>query len=301
MVRVHENQMDIEQAEMLAWAEIKDSKKAGKVLVARATALEDLALAGHKMECLKLNFNGVYGYLPKDRIDNYEFKSLQFFIGKYFEFVVEDVIIDKDQTVGTFVANRTKALGISAKKFWKTARVGQIYESFIRGIDQLHLYLLVEGVSVILHRDEVGYTYYEDLREEFEIGDTLEVKIMALEKPTEEKVEGVVTVSAKVLAQDPWVKITHFHEKMTYLGTIQKVHPVHGLFIMLEHGMSVRTNFPAGGMSRVFKAGDEINVRILSIDVVNRRIKAVSIIPEKKIGGRTRGLGRQIMGRRTTR
>lgn len=300
MARVIDQQMDQEQTEMLAWAEIKNSKNVGKVLIARATGLEELAFGNLKMECLKLNFNGVYGYLPKDRIDDYEFKSLQFFIGKYFEFVVEEVLIDKEQTVGTFVANRKKALVINAKNFWKTAKVGQIYESFIRGIDQVHLYLLIEGVPVILHRDEVGYSFYEDLRQEFEIGDSIDVKIIGLTHPTEDS-EGKVVVSAKVLAQDPWLKIKHFHEKMTYLGTILRVHPVHGLFIELEHGMNVRTNLPAGGMSRVFKPGDEINVRILSIDVVERRIKAVSIVPSKKIGGRTRGLGRQIMGRRTQR
>lgn len=297
----YQTENDQEVAEMLAWADIKDSKKSGKVLTARAIGLEELSSAGLKTECLKLNFGGVYGYLPKDKIDDYEFKSLQFFIGKYFEFVVEDVFIDKEQTVGTFLANRTKALAISSRKFWRTAKVGQIYESFIRGIDQFQLYLLVEGVSVILHRDEVGYSYYEDLRHEFEIGDSLDVRIMELEQPTDDKKDGVVTVSSKVLARDPWLDITHFQEKMTYLGTIQRVHPVHGLFIELEKGLNVRTNFPSGGMSRVFKAIDEINVRILSIDVVQRRIKAISIVPEKKIGGRTRGVGRQIMGRRTSR
>ncbi|MDQ0255509.1 small subunit ribosomal protein S1 [Evansella vedderi] len=293
--------------DMIAWANVKDSHKTQSVLYAKAIGIEEIPLqSGRAEECLKLNYDGIYGYLPKTLIDDYEFKGLQHFLGKEFEFVVEHVDLESQM----FVGNRKKALDILAKKFWKQAKVGNNYEAFVRGIDPYNVYLIVDGVPTTMYRDEYSYSFIEDLREELEIGDIIDVKITKLVKPNQkykknnsrgDEVQetagenGVLEVSSRLLQKDPWTNITNYKPKSTYLGTITKVHMEHGLFIELEPGLSVRTNFPPNSNGQLFKKGQQVNVKLLEVNPKNRRIKAIVITPKKSIGNRTtrrRGLVR---------
>ncbi|WP_240416572.1 S1 RNA-binding domain-containing protein [Paenibacillus periandrae] len=278
---IEEEEID---GEVLAWSALRDAKNRKRVLVAKAIGLEELELLGSKMECLKLNYQGIYGYLPRNKIDNYEFRGVHNFLGKSFEFIIEELIIEKGEKTGIFVANRIEALKISANIFWNTARVGQIYESFIRGIDPYHLYLLVEGVEVKLHRSEVDYSLYDDLRQVYNIGESIDVKILNFEKPENGSLEGKLEVSARILNKDPWENITNYKERMFYVGKLVRIHPTIGMFLELEPGLSMLANFPAGARGIQFKPGDEFEVKIGSIDVIARRIFGVMIIRSKKIG-----------------
>ncbi|RRJ54982.1 30S ribosomal protein S1 [Paenibacillus oralis] len=280
-----EQHFDSVGEEQLAWADIKESQRVKQVLYAEAIGLETLSFGNKKEEMLKLNYKGVYGYLPKSRIDNYEFKGLHHFLGKEFEFVVEQVDLEGHW----FLANRIEALEVSAKRFWKSAKVGQVLVGFIRGMDVSRLYLLVEGVPAIMGREDVSYSYIDDMRSEFEIGDTINVKITNLEAPTEENGDGVLEVSAKVLQRDPWGQIAHYKEGSSYSGIITKVHPLHGVFLELVPGLRVRTNFPPNANPTVLQKGKKITIKVLEINHRERRLKAITIIPQKSINAGRRG------------
>ncbi|MBY0217954.1 S1 RNA-binding domain-containing protein [Paenibacillus illinoisensis] len=272
--------------EQLGWADIKESQRVKQVLYAEAIGLETLTLGDKKEEMLKLNYKGVFGYLPKSRIDNYEFKGLHHFLGKEFEFVVETVDIDGHW----FLADRIQSLEVSARRFWKSAKVGQIVVGFIRGMDMSRLYLLVEGVPTVMSREEVSYSYIDDMRSEFEIGDTLDIKITKLEAPNEENPDGLLEVNAKVLSRDPWAQIADYKEGGSYTAVITKIHPEHGVFLELlgSSGLIVRTNFPPNANPDVLKKGKKVTVKILEINHRDRRIKAITILPQRSINAGSR-------------
>ena len=79
------------------WRELRNSRSRSRVLFAEVVGIEDLSLAGQSMKCLKLDYQGIYGYMPSHKIDNYEFKNLQHLMGSVFEFVVEEVITPTQQ------------------------------------------------------------------------------------------------------------------------------------------------------------------------------------------------------------
>lgn len=285
---------------MIGWADIKDSHKTKKVLYAQAVGIESIAVGKKEEECLKLNYNGNYGYLPITLIDEYEFKGLQNFLGKEFEFVVQHVDLESQM----FVANRIEALKILSKNFWKNVKKGQTYEAFVRGVDPYNLYLIVDGVRTKMFRDEFSHSYVEDLREEVEIGEIIPVQIMKVAKPgksftkvdgkgnkkeVEAGEEGYLEVSSRVLQEDPWNNITNYKERATYLGTITKVHMEHGLFIDLEPGLTVRTNFPPNSSGQLFKKGHQVNIKLLEINAKKRFIKAIVINPKQSVGKRNFG------------
>lgn len=266
---------------MRSWADIKEAHRTGRIMVGHAIGIETKALGGSKEEVLKIDFNGVYGYLPKSRVDNYNLRGIQHYLDRELEFVIDEVIIDKAATVGIFLANRAKALEKRAERFWKEAQEGHVFEAFVRGVDQYTLFLLVEGVPCELNRSEVGYVFYEDLTEAFEIGDSLPVKITSITRPSKDQ-KGKISIDSRTLQVDPWTNIVNYQVNGIYVGEIKKIHPEHGMFVELidSPGLVVRTNFPPYSGNHIFKKGENIRVRIAKIDAAGRRMKAVAFVPQ---------------------
>ena len=164
------------------------------------------------------------------RVDNYSLRGIQHYLDRELEFVVDEVIIDKAATVGIFVANRAKALEKKAERFWKEAQEGHVFEAFIRGVDQYTLFLLVEGISCEINRSDVGYVFYEDLTEAFEIGETIPVKITGITRPSKGQ-KGKITIDSRTLQEDPWNNIVNYSLNGIYIGEVTRIHPEHGMFV----------------------------------------------------------------------
>ncbi|WP_047153698.1 hypothetical protein [Aneurinibacillus tyrosinisolvens] len=277
--------------EARAWADIKEAAKSKKVLVATAVGLEDITIKkGEKpIECLKLDYDGIYGYLPKAFIDNYNFKGMTFFLGKEFEFIVTSFDIEAH----IFIANRIEALKSLSQRFFTRAKEHEIYSAFVRGVDPYNLYLLVDGIPVTLYRTEYSHTYVEDLREEVEIGDRIDVLLKKIAKPNQSYTEGgkekiagengYLEVSAKELKPDPWQQVVNYKEKATYIGHITRIHPDYGIFVELVPGLTIRCNFPPN-CPTTLKLGERVNVKITRIEQKERRITALIIVPRKAVG-----------------
>ncbi|WP_066298094.1 hypothetical protein [Bacillus sp. FJAT-29937] len=299
---MNENSFEMERA--AAWADIKNSHRTQSVLKAQVIGIEIFEAGEVKEECLKLNYRGIYGFLPKSFIDNYEFKGLQNFVGKTFDFVVSYVDLDNQ----TFAANRIKALEISAKRFWNRAKEGDVYPAFVRGVDRFNVYLLVNGVPTKMFRNEFSYEFHEDLREVVFIGETIDVKLLEIvkpqaltedtNKPTEElteeieaeneaenkkRIEGYISVSSRALETDPMIYLNEYKEKSTYLGYITKISIDTGsLFVKLEpRGIQTRTGIPPSTNLNRLKVGDMVNFKIQEIIAHERRVKGIIIDPRQ--------------------
>lgn len=264
---------------MQAWADIKQAHRTGSIVEAYAIGIETKSIGTAKLDCIKLDFNGVYGYMPKNLVDDYNLRGMQGFLDRTLEFVVDNVIIDPHSTIGIFVANRVKALEKKASTFWKEGQEDSVYEAFIRGVDRLHLYLLVEGIPCQIAKRDVGYMYIEDLTEYYEMGDSIDVKVTSIKRPTE-NTKGKIEVDSKVMQEDPWHNIVNYQVGGNYVGQITRIHPAHGFFVEIidSPGLQVRTNFPAYTGKKIYEVGDRIRIRIQSIDVEGRTIKAVAYV-----------------------
>ncbi|USK62311.1 30S ribosomal protein S1 [Peribacillus asahii] len=297
---VLDNAQDYVLERASAWAEIRESKKKETVLTAQAIGIEYFQLGTLREECLKLDYKGVYGYLPKSFIDNYDFKGIQSFIGKYFEFVVSYV----DSEGEIFAANRIKALEVLGERFWKNGKVNQTIPAFVRGVDRFNAYLLVNGVPVVMHRNDFSHTFHDDLRQILFIGDVINVKVTSIQKPnpdyeiagetpTEEEaqiIKGHVTVSAKALEVDPLTYISEYQEKSTYLGVIEKVHLEYGIFVrLLPRNIVALAGFPPGTNKELLREGQQVNFKIQYIDKEKRHVKGLIITPKQGAYNQAKG------------
>lgn len=278
-----QNQKDFEAAQ--AWADLREAyrhREKGYVIEAQVIGLEKLERGEQKEEALKIYYNGIYGYIPISNVDDYEFRSLQSFVGSNIQFIVEQLFEEDDSRL--FLGNRKKALDALAVKFWKKAKIGQDYEAYVSGVDKYGVYLLVEGVRVRMERDDYSYDFVTDLRDYVDIGTTMDVRIMNLEKD-----EKRIDVSRKALESDPRDFIQEYKRGGFYLGTIVNIDIDAGVFVRLEpRGLVGRAGFPPNLGKRILKPGDQVNFKVTEVNEKLARVRGLVIVP-RATGRNARG------------
>lgn len=278
-----QKQRDLEAAQ--AWADLREAyrhREKGYVIEAQVIGLEKLERGEQKEEALKIYYNGIYGYIPVSNVDDYEFRSLQSFVGSDIQFVVEHLFDEGDSRL--FLGNRKKALDALAVKFWKKVTAGQDYEAYVSGVDKYGVYLVVEGVRVRMERDDYSYDFVTDLRECVDIGTTMDVRILNVDKDAKR-----IDVSRKALESDPRDFIQEYKRGGFYFGTIVNIDIDAGVFVRLEpRGLVGRAGFPPNLGKRLINVGDQVNFKVTDINEKLARVRGLVIIPGAA-GQKTRG------------
>ncbi|MEX3625047.1 hypothetical protein [Viridibacillus arvi] len=273
-----------------AWADIKEAhrhKNKKYIMSAQAIGLETLELGNQKQEALKLYYKGIYGYIPKSLMDDYEFRSLQSFIGGTYEFIVTEAFETEGQKL--FLGDRKTALEVQAEKFWKTAKVAQEYEAFVSGVDRYNIYLMIQGVRIRMEKIDYSHEYYSDIQEVVFIGDTFNVRITEIDQENKK-----VEVSRKLLEMDPTDYLSEYKRGGSYLGKIVNIDIDAGVFVRLEpHGLTGLATFPASTLGEMVKVGQQVNFKVTQVLESKGHIRGIVIIPRagqlNKARGRVNG------------
>lgn len=246
-----------------AWADIRDAyrnREKKQIFTAKAVGIEKLELGGRNQDVLKLFYRGIYGYIPKSLMDDYDFRSLQSFVGAEFDLVVTELIDGADDQ-RIFIGNRKLALEYQAEKFWRTAKEGQRYEAFVSGVDTYHVYLLIKGVRTRLSRLDYSHTFHTDLQSVVFIGETLEVALTNVDIENQK-----LEVSRKVLEVNPMSYLKEYKVKGSYQGKIINMDIDNGIFVSLEpRGLVALAGFPPGMRSGLLEIGNTVNFKIMNI------------------------------------
>lgn len=274
--------LELAQAE----ADIREAKRKRKqnfLITAQAVGIETLKRDNLKIDVLKVYYHGVYGYIPKHLMDDYEFKSLQSFADGEFTFFVEDVFEENGEVV--FLANRKDALVYQAEQFWKKAKVGQRYSAFVSGVDRFNVWLLVNGVRVQMNREEYSYKFTKDLQLEVFIGDVFDVKITEIDVENKK-----VEVSRKILEEDPRIYLKDYKVGSTYAATVENIDPELGVFVTLKpKGIVAKAGFPPLQTGRLLREGANVNFKVTWINEDKGFVGGLIIIP--RVGQINKALG----------
>ncbi|MGE7811188.1 hypothetical protein [Lysinibacillus capsici] len=263
----------LKEKRMYAEANLKDARRFKRFITVTSVGVEELQVAGTIMECLKVYYDGIYGYIPKNKMDDYDFKSLFAFVDGDFEVIVEDVISDENSAY--FIANRTEALSIQANLFWNSAKEGQVYSSFISGVDKANVYLIVNGVRSRMPKEEYSYAYHRDMREVVGRGERIDVKIISF-NAEEQKVK----FSRRVLEADPAVFLANYKPGGSYAAEINNINPDLGVFVTLKpHNISALAPFPSMRVGQHLKEGQKCQLKVSRVDTQTGHIYGHIVLP----------------------
>jgi ribosomal protein S1 len=134
------------------------------------------------------------------------------------------------------------------------------------------------GVQGLLHVSEMAYERIADPKELVNEGDVLEVEVLTIQT-REEQQDPRISLSRKVLLQDPWEAATdRFPTGSTVTGRVMRLEPF-GAFVRIAPGLEglVHVSEMAGDRRiahprEVVELGQDVTVKVLSVDLVKRRI-----------------------------
>ena len=158
----------------------------------------------------------------------------------------------------------------------ETIQKGATVKGKIVNIEDYGAFLeIMPGVEGLIHVSEVTWSNQPiNAREYFKLGQEYEAKVVTIDRDDRK-----MSLSVKQLSQDPWSEIeTQFPLESRHTGLVKNLTP-YGVFVELKEGIGGMVHISDLSWTKRFshpseftKVGNDIDVVILDIDKVNRKL-----------------------------
>lgn len=255
--------------ENLEWRDIQSAYQNDMVLDDVLIGLENIRIGNRKetMLCGIIRKGHIKGIIPLDEsgIDPESKSAINQFRALTGKQVVYKVL-NFDKSAGMFVASRKQAKEQMAEITLRKIDEGYDIFCVVRDVEPGHIIGDIGGIEVHIPVFELTYGWVDDLRERYETGDIIEVRVMKIDRESQE-----VYVSAKPLLANPFPDCVERYKKNgEYVGRVSGVQE-YGIFVNLEEGVNTLARHLK--FQNVQK-GDQVLVRILNVDMEKERISS---------------------------
>ncbi|NLK09174.1 MAG: bifunctional 4-hydroxy-3-methylbut-2-enyl diphosphate reductase/30S ribosomal protein S1 [Firmicutes bacterium] len=217
---------------------------------------------------------GVRGFVPASHVARTYVEDLDVYIGK----LLRLKIIELDKQRNNVVLSHKEVLEeeyLAHKEvIFDTFEPGDIVDGIVRRLTGFGAFVDIgHGVEGLLHVSEMAYSRVEHPSDILSEGEEIKVMILNLDKETER-----ISLGLKQTLPDPWDNISQkYHEGDIVSGEVTRTVDF-GAFVKLEDGVeglvhiSQLADRHVANTEEVVTSGEEVEVKILSIDEHARRI-----------------------------
>jgi len=275
-----------------SWQRFVDAYESGEVIQVTANEANKGGLL--------LETDGIKGFIPVSQLAPMHYprvngadsalilQRLQALIDVTFD--VKVINVDHDN--GKLILSEKAAMNEQRKDALTKLKVGQKIKGKISGIVKFGIFVAFDGLEGLVHISEIAWGHVKDPGEFGKINDEVEVLVIGIEG---EK----ISLSMKRLVPDPWVEAAKTFKvgkvikgeinKITQFGAFMKLNgEINGLIHLSE-----LSHNEVKEVSEIVKAGDIVEVKIITVDPKEHRIglsiKALTEKPEKKEDAPSKG------------
>jgi len=217
---------------------------------------------------------GVKAFLPGSQVDLRPVKNLEKLLGETYEFK----IIKFNKKRGNIVLSRRVLLEKDRESrrrdTVKKLQVGVIMSGVIKNITDYGAFVDLGGIDGLLHITDMSYGRIQHPSEMFEVGQTVEVKVLKFDAETER-----VSLGYKQIRPDPWEEADYKYPVGSIVrGKVVSI-PDYGIFVELEDGIEglvhiseMTWNKRVKHPSKLAAVGDVVEAVVLGVDMENKRI-----------------------------
>jgi ribosomal protein S1 len=228
---------------------------------------------GHNQGGFEVEVGPIRGFLPFSQTDG-KSSEPDDLIGESLVLEVLEVVPGKDR----LVLSRRKVVEEERRKkreaSLETLTAGSLLTGAVERVESYGAFVnLTEGVTGLLHVSEWDHQRIEDLTQHVAVGDRVEVKVLSIEEGGRR-----ISLSRKQLQAHPWDGLCNrLVPEQLVLATVTRV-AEYGAFLELEPGIEGLLHVSQLSPDRVRRVadhvqrGDQVQVRILSMDEDSRRI-----------------------------
>lgn len=222
---------------------------------------------------LSVDVNGIRGFLPMGQIDIYRVEQPEQFINQKLTCIVTEANQAERNLVVSRRALLEKQREENREKLWAELDVGQVREGIVRNVKDFGAFVDLGGVDGFLHVSEITWQRAQSATAFLQPGQKVSVTIVKLDRDSRK-----VSVSLKNLEDNPWNNIQdRFPIGAVVNGTVTRTTDF-GAFVELETGLEGLVHVSELSAKRVWrvadvaKEGQEVTVKVMTIDPENRRI-----------------------------
>ncbi len=186
-------------------------------------------------------------------------------------------VLDKDKRKHRLLFSRRELLeeAENEKKsaFYETIHEGDIREGEVNSTTDFGVFVTLGAMDGLVHVTEITWKRNFKMREMFKKGDKVTVKVIGIDREHDR-----ISLSIKQVSGDPWETVTdRIHVGDVVKGTITNMTDF-GAFVEIEPGIEGLIHVGDISWKRirkprdVFKKGQEVEAKVLELDVEKKRI-----------------------------
>ncbi len=237
---------------------------------------EDRTVQGSVIEVVKGGLIldiGLRGFLPASLVEMRRVRDLQPYVGE----ALECKIIELDKNRNNVVLSRRKFLEETQSEFrsefLRSLQKREVRAGVVSSIVNFGAFVDLGGVDGLVHVSELSWKHIDHPSEVVEVGDQVEVEVLDADLERER-----VSLSLKATQEDPWQMFAREHAVDEVVdGEVTKLVPF-GAFVKVADGIeglvhiSELADRHVEVPEAVVNVGDKIEVKVIDIDTVRRRI-----------------------------
>ncbi|MBV8082345.1 MAG: S1 RNA-binding domain-containing protein [Candidatus Eremiobacteraeota bacterium] len=212
---------------------------------------------------------GMRGFVPASQIRRHPVGNLEELVGKVLRLKVIDLDHKRRRVVLSQRVVLEEELNQKKQELLSTLQPGQIREGTVVRLADFGAFVDLGGVDGLIHNSELSWSRIKHPSEAVQIGDKVRVEIMKFDSEARK-----VSLSLKHSLEDPWKNVPEqLSEGQAVPATLIKATSNYLLVEILPGvtGMVPKSEFDPAKAPQV---GEQLNVKILSINVASRRINA---------------------------
>ena len=246
----------------------------------------DVKVTGSNTGGLEVMLNSLRGFMPASQIDRFRVEDLESFKDQKLQAVVMEVNADKRKLVVSRRAILERENEEKRKQLLEELAEGQVRDGVITKLMDFGAFCDLGGVEGLIHVSKVSWNHVKHPSEVLEVGQNVSVVV--------EKIgdAGRISLSHRDTMEHPWKKVDEeFRVDEVVKGTVTRVADF-GAFVRVGMGIeglvhiSELAHHRVSRVSNVVNEGDEIQVKILSIDPESQKmglsLKATQAAPAPK-------------------
>lgn len=180
-------------------------------------------------------------------------------------------ILDLSRKDNKLIFSEKEAVKDDMQERFAKLKVGDVVTGVITGVIDYGAFVNVDGIEGLIHISEISWERVEDPRDYVKTGQTVEAKIIAIDKDR-------LSLSLKQMTEDPWLhEVKAFKKGEIVEGKITRITPF-GAFVQL--GPSVEALVHVSEMSddegvdpeKIFQLNEKKKFKVLDIDTEGRKI-----------------------------
>lgn len=214
------------------------------------------------------------GFIPASQISTRYVNDLKEYVGKTMKVKIIEFNREKRRAVFSRKVVLQKENAAKKEAVWEKVFEGAVVQGEVKRITSFGVFIDLGGIDGMAHISELTWGRINKPQEVVKIGDMVDVKVISIDKDAEK-----ISLSIKQLKGDPWTTfMDHYAIGGVYESKVVNLTDF-GAFVELEPGVEGLVHVSQIARKRVEKPSDELkvgekrNVKLLDVDLENRRIK----------------------------